>query len=101
MYWVIGDPRALRQEANKHRQVLQAGNDLLDADRGDVQLRHVGRQICVALVGADDECPGLGDHEIAPRHARVGVKDQRSGCLPLCFCQIVDVTIARVGADRT
>ena len=55
----------------------------------------------VALVGADHECPGLGDHEIGPRHARVGDRDQWAGRLPLCFRQIkVHIGVARVGADR-
>ena len=73
----------------------------LDADRGDMQLWHIGRQIGVALVGADDEGSGLGDHEIASRHPGVGRKDQRPRRLPLCFRQIVDIGVAGIGADRT
>ena len=80
--------------------MLEARNDLLDADRGDVQLRHIGRQIGVALVGADDEGPGLGDREIGPRHAGVGSEDQRAGRLALRFRQIMDVAVVGIGADR-
>jgi hypothetical protein len=75
---VLGYQRAegaARQHADEHRQVLKPRDDLLDADRGDVQLRHVRRQIGVSLVGADDKGPGLGHREIAPGHARIRVED--------------------------
>ena len=44
--------------------------------------------------------PGLGDREIAPGHPGVGIEDQRAGRLPLRFRQVVDVAVARVGAER-
>ncbi len=91
---------AARQQADEHRQVLQARDDLFDADRGDVQLWHIGRKIGIALVGADDEGPGLGDREIAPGHAGIGLEDQRPGRLALGFRQVVDVAVIGVGADR-
>ena len=65
-----------------------------------MQLWHIGRQIGIALVGADDEGSGLGDRKIAAGHPRVGFEDQRAGRLPLRFRQVVDVTVARVGPDR-
>src|SRR4030081_2860374 len=65
-----------------------------------MQLRHVGRQVGVPLVGADDEGAGLADREIATGHPGVGIEDQRVGRLPLRFRQVVDVAVARVGAER-
>ena len=56
VYWVIGEPSALRDNRRMNTaKMLQPRDDLLDADRGDMQLRHVGRQIGIAFVGADDE----------------------------------------------
>src|SRR5580704_3798886 len=79
--------------------MLQTRDDLLDPDRGDVQLWHVGRQVGITLIGAYDEGPGLGDHEVRPRHARVSLEDQRPGRLTLRFCKVVDVAVAWVGAE--
>jgi hypothetical protein len=80
--------------------VLEARNDLLDADRGDMQLGHVGRKIGIALVGADHDAARLRDREIASRHAGVGGKDQRTVGIPLRLRQIVHVAVVRIGADR-
>ena len=80
--------------------MLKPRNDLLDADRGDVQFRHVGREIGVAFIGADDHAAGLGDGEVAAGHPDVGREDQRTGRLPLRFREIMYVAVAGVGADR-
>jgi len=92
--------RAARQEADEHRQMLEAGDGLLDADRGDMQLRHVGRQVGVTLVGADHEGAGLGDREIAAGHAGIGGENQRARRFALRFRQIVNVAVLRIGTDR-
>ena len=80
--------------------MLEPRDDLLDADRGDMQLGHVGREVGVALVGADDEAAGLRDREIGAGHAGVGGQDQRAGRLALRFGEVMDVAVVGVGADR-
>ena len=81
--------------------MLETRDDLLDADRGDVQIWYIGREIGVAFVGADDKGAGLGDREIAARHTGIGGEDQRPRRLTLRFGQIVDVAVFGVGADRS
>ena len=65
-----------------------------------MQLGHVRRQVCVALVGADDEAAGFRDCEIGACHARVGREDQRTIRVALRLRQIMDVAVVGVGADR-
>jgi len=79
--------------------MIEARDDLLDADRSDVQFRHIGRQVCIAFVSADHECPGLGDREIAAGHAGVGREYQRACRFALRFRQVMNIAVGRVGAD--
>ena len=69
-------------------------------DRGDMQFRHIRREIGVAFVGADDKGAGFGDREIAAGHAGVGREDQWTRRLALRFGQIMNVAVSGIGADR-
>ncbi len=65
-----------------------------------MQFRHIGREIGIALVGADDNAAGLGDRKIAARHAGIGGQDQRTVGLALCLRQVVHVAVVGIGTDR-
>ena len=60
---------------DKHRQMFEARDDLLNTDRRDVEFGYIGRQIGVAFIGAYDEGSGLGNRKVAARHAGIGGQD--------------------------
>jgi len=64
------------------------------------QLRHIGREIGIAFVGADDNAAGLGDREIAAGHPGVGGEDRRTDRVALRFRQVVHVAVVGVDSDR-
>ena len=91
--------RAARQHADEYPEILDAGNDLFDADRGDIELRQIHAQVRIALVGADDDSARFRDGKIGAGHARVGLEKVRPRVLALAFREIVDVAVRGVGAD--
>jgi hypothetical protein len=54
----------------------EAGNKLLNPDRGDVQLWHVRGKIGISFVRADDEGTRLGDNKISTGHPGIGSENQ-------------------------
>src|SRR6516165_1705242 len=81
--------------------MLEFGNNLLDANAGDVQFGHTGAEIRVTLIGADDEASGLGNREIGAGHARFGVQEIRPRVATHHFGKIVRVIVARLRLDST
>ncbi len=63
------------QQVQELRQVMDAGNDLLDAHQGHVERRRGRRKAGVALVLDDDERARVGDAEVAARHPHVGLDE--------------------------
>ena len=55
--------------------MFETWDDLLDADRGYVEAWHVGRQIGIALIGANDDAAGLGNGKVATGHTGIGGED--------------------------
>jgi hypothetical protein len=99
----LGDRRAeriAREHPDEHAQVLDAREELLDADRGDDQRRQVHGEVGVALVGADDDGAGLGDGEVGADHPCAGLQEIRPGGPPLALGEVMDVGVLRVGAQR-
>src|SRR5208282_2493620 len=91
--------RASRQHADEDGKVLEFRNDLLDADAGNVQLGHVGAEVGVTLVGADDEAAGLRDREIGTSHAGLGTQEIRPRVAAHRFGEVTRVVIARLRPD--
>src|SRR5439155_25248782 len=56
---------------------LPTPDDLLEADQGDMDLRHAGDEAAVALVCLDDDRSGLGDSDVRARHADVRRQELR------------------------
>src|SRR5262245_15747992 len=79
--------------------MLEPRNGLLDADRGYVQLRHVGRQIGIALIGADDDAAGLGNSKVAAGHTGIGGGAKGSVRFARGFGEVVHVAVVGTGAD--
>jgi hypothetical protein len=66
----MGEPSALRDNRRMKTagQVFEPRNDFFYADRGDVQFWHIGREIGVTFIGADDHAASFGDGKIAAGH---------------------------------
>src|ERR1700674_4971761 len=78
--------------------MLDLGNDLFDADRGDIQLRQIHAQVRVSLVSADDDGARFRDGKIGTGHARLGLEEVWPGVLALALREIVDVAVLGVRA---
>src|SRR5437016_14117362 len=59
------------------RGILPTPDDLLEADQGDVDLRHARDEAAVALVRLDDDRSGLGDSDVRARHADLRPQELR------------------------
>src|SRR5262249_22949113 len=89
---VLRDRRAqgaAGEHADEDPEVAGTRDQLLDADAGDVQRRHGGADVGVALVGADDEPTGLGHGEVGAGHAGVGRQEAGPGVLTHRLGQVV------------
>src|SRR5437667_82124 len=59
------------------RRILPTPDDLLEADQGDMDLRHARDEAAVALVRLDDDRSSLGDSDVRARHADVRRQELR------------------------
>ncbi len=63
---------APREQVEEDGQVVDAGDDLLDAHQGHVHLGRGGREPRVAFILHDADRARVGDGEVDARHAHVG-----------------------------
>ena len=71
-----------RQQAQKHRQVLQGGDHLLHAGYADVDAGRGGAETSIAFVGDDHQRAGFGDQEVGPADTQVGLEKLISQDIP-------------------
>ena len=100
MYWVIGEPSALRDSIlTKIARSSDLRYELLDSNGDDMEVWDIGAKIGVAFIRANDDRAGFRNQEIGAGHAGVGVQDQRTGRIALGARKVGRVIIVRIGTD--
>ena len=87
------------EHALEHGQAVVVGDDLLQADGGNVELRAGGGHVGIALVGAYHDVARLGNAEVGTGHAGLGGEELVAQRQARPVGEIRGVVVAHVVAD--